>query len=222
MKVNEEEVKTADKLEINKDMHYSRSSISLGSIHEENSKKSSIQQRQQHTGKTSNNINKRFTKIYSATPPLTRRATNKHFNTFKFDAKTRRSYSTSNLQVKDEETTTKGKRGGSLRSSNISLSPLKTSTSFSSFCSDKHQGCIQHSALNIQGVMTWVSFILPALKDNSDTVILVIPGNPGAVEFYDRFIEQLYQDCGLPIFGISHAGTSFECLLHISFTSFVR
>jgi len=77
--------------------------------------------------------------------------------------------------------------------------------SFSSLCSDRHNG-IQHSALNINNIMTWVSFILPACKDNSDTVILVIPGNPGAIEFYDRFIEHLFDKCNLPIFGISHAG----------------
>ena len=219
MKVNDGEISTLENLKTSESHCYSESSISsLASIHEENIQEASIQQQkqqQQQTKKIPNNNNnnlnnnsKTFTKIHSATPPLTRRASNKHFNN-KFETKTHRSYSTSNLRAVNEPTaTTREKRGGSLRSSNVSLSPLRNTTSFSSFCSDKHHGCIQHNALNIQGVMTWVSFILPALKDNSDTVILVIPGNPGAIEFYDRFIEQLYQDCGLPIFGISHAGES--------------
>ena len=188
---------------------HSKSSISLGSILEDqlSAKHRSSKGQESKT----NNINNRHTKKYSATPPLTRA---KKYSTSNIETKAAirsmytRSYSVCNLRANNSllGVTIKEKRGGSLRSSKVSLSPLKTSTSFSSFCSEKRHGSIQHSALNIQGVMTWVSFILPALKDKSDTVILVIPGNPGAIEFYDRFIEQLYQDCGMPIFGISHAG----------------
>ena len=39
-------------------------------------------------------------------------------------------------------------------------------------------------------------------------VIVVIPGNPGLVEFYDEFITTLFHTIGAscPVYGISHAG----------------
>lgn len=80
-----------------------------------------------------------------------------------------------------------------------------STSSFSSMCSDKHKG-IQHNAVNIDNVVTWVSFLLPDCKDHSDSIILFIPGNPGAIEFYDKFLENLFEQCNIPVIGISHAG----------------
>ena len=182
------------------------SSVSLVAIMEGSSRKI-------HAN-NNNYSNNKFRQGYSATPPLIR----KHTKYMKISETKRRSFSACNLsppsQASDdnaflEETYPKENRGRSLcSSSNFSLSTplIKTSSSFSSFCSEKRHSKIHHNALNIKGVMTWVSYILPDLKESSDTVILVIPGNPGAIEFYDRFIEQLFKECRVPIFGISHAG----------------
>uniref|UniRef100_A0A7M5VE20 Lipid droplet-associated hydrolase n=2 Tax=Clytia hemisphaerica TaxID=252671 RepID=A0A7M5VE20_9CNID len=145
------------------------------------------------------------------TPPLSKR---RFGDVEDLVTKTSRSLSTTNLPDNIPSHRLPPKiRASSLRSSNASLGSLRkqnltsvsSTQSFSSLCSDRHNG-IQHSALNINDVMTWISFILPDCKDNSDTVIVVIPGNPGAIEFYDRFMENLFQYCKLPIFGISHAG----------------
>lgn len=98
--------------------------------------------------------------------------------------------------------------GSSASSASGNLSDRRRSNStasFSSMCSDKHKG-IQHSAVNIDNIMTWVSFLLPDTKHHSDSVILFIPGNPGAIEFYDKFLESLFEQCNIPVIGISHAG----------------
>ncbi|XP_037071504.1 lipid droplet-associated hydrolase-like, partial [Pollicipes pollicipes] len=41
-------------------------------------------------------------------------------------------------------------------------------------------------------------------------VVLVIPGNPGLIEYYDKFMATLYQELGgdIPVWGISHGGHS--------------
>lgn len=35
-----------------------------------------------------------------------------------------------------------------------------------------------------------------------------ISGNPGSVEYYDRFMECLHEESGWPVWGLSHAGHS--------------
>lgn len=47
-----------------------------------------------------------------------------------------------------------------------------------------------------------------ASSTHSEAIILVIPGNPGIIDYYDEFMESLYKslDCKVPVWGISHAG----------------
>lgn len=61
----------------------------------------------------------------------------------------------------------------------------------------------------VGGIPTVVSKILPS-NSYSDCAIVVIPGNPGLIEYYDDFISSLFEASGekLPIYGISHAGTN--------------
>lgn len=51
----------------------------------------------------------------------------------------------------------------------------------------------------------WIDETLP---DNDKMLILFIPGNPGAVEYYEEFVSALYEGLQrtVPIWGISHAG----------------
>ena len=72
--------------------------------------------------------------------------------------------------------------------------------------------------VNVYGVPTWISCI-KAQDMQNDKYVLVIPGNPGPIGFYESFIESLYKtsDCSLTIYGISHAGLFFvELSIHIS------
>lgn len=59
----------------------------------------------------------------------------------------------------------------------------------------------------VSGIPTVVSKLLP-LSGSSDFAVVVIPGNPGLIEYYDQFISSLFQAGGekLHIYGISHAG----------------
>lgn len=66
---------------------------------------------------------------------------------------------------------------------------------------------ICHSAVNVDNILTNISYILPNTYSKEDgPVILFIPGNPGIIEFYDSLLEQLFDCCGIPIFGVSYAG----------------
>lgn len=66
---------------------------------------------------------------------------------------------------------------------------------------------IRHTAVNVDNILTNISYILPNTYDKKNgTVILFIPGNPGIIEFYDSFLEQLFDCCGIPLFGVSYAG----------------
>ena len=66
---------------------------------------------------------------------------------------------------------------------------------------------ISHTGLVVRDVLTNISYIRPEDEDESnDTVIVVIPGNPGAIGYYDKFIEYLYRFYQVPIYGISYAG----------------
>ena len=44
--------------------------------------------------------------------------------------------------------------------------------------------------------------------DKHKRLVVVIPGNPGAIEFYDEFMKLLHQSSGWPVWGLSHAGHS--------------
>ena len=59
----------------------------------------------------------------------------------------------------------------------------------------------------VDGLPTVVSKILPK-KRNNKYVIVVIPGNPGLVEFYDDFVATLFNSLHgqSPVYAISHAG----------------
>jgi len=74
--------------------------------------------------------------------------------------------------------------------------------------------------VNVYGVPTWISCIKPK-ETQSKIFVLVIPGNPGPIGFYESFIESLFltSDCSLTIYGISHAGHHFipcECNIETS------
>ena len=66
---------------------------------------------------------------------------------------------------------------------------------------------------NIGGINTNVSYLVPSEMSGKDEdeeeeqkVIVFIPGNPGAINFYDSFFEYLFDRYRVPIYGISHAG----------------
>ena len=69
--------------------------------------------------------------------------------------------------------------------------------------------------VNIYGVPTWISCIKPK-ETQSKIFVLVIPGNPGPIGFYESFIESLYltSDCSLTVYGISHAGLQYILMLY--------
>ena len=77
---------------------------------------------------------------------------------------------------------------------------------------------VKHSAISIKNVLILVSHILP-ICDNGDSVIVFIPGNPGAIEFYDMFIEYLCIECQIPIFGVSYAGMILPFLCKIMYST---
>ena len=68
--------------------------------------------------------------------------------------------------------------------------------------------------VNVNGLPTVVSKIFPQ-KNNQKHAIVIIPGNPGLVEFYDVFITTLFDTLQgqCPIYAISHAG---KCNLEAS------
>jgi hypothetical protein len=45
-------------------------------------------------------------------------------------------------------------------------------------------------------------------KSKCKKAVVLIPGNPGIIRFYDSFLQSLFGECKekLPIFGIQHAG----------------
>lgn len=68
-------------------------------------------------------------------------------------------------------------------------------------------GKLYKEVITLDGVRTVLSKILPQRKINKH-VIVVIPGNPGLIEFYDDFVTSLFDALQgqLPVFGISHTG----------------
>ncbi|XP_060586139.1 lipid droplet-associated hydrolase-like [Ruditapes philippinarum] len=61
--------------------------------------------------------------------------------------------------------------------------------------------------INVLGMPTSVLKYGEILQDTK-SMFLVVPGNPGVVEFYDDFMSHLYTSCGgtVPVWGVSHAG----------------
>ena len=62
----------------------------------------------------------------------------------------------------------------------------------------------------VNGIPTLISRIHAANFDISQCkkAVILIPGNPGIVRFYDAFLEHLFYKCDgkIPMFGIQHAG----------------
>lgn len=71
----------------------------------------------------------------------------------------------------------------------------------------------------VHGFPTVVSKILPR-KEVHDTVIVVVPGNPGIIDFYDVYLESLFRasGCKVPVYGVEHAGI-FVVLIKICISS---
>ncbi len=83
---------------------------------------------------------------------------------------------------------------------------------------------VEHMAANMDGLWT----VIAKTKNFDHEVscskraIVVIPGNPGLIEFYEVFIECLYKLKGTPIIGFSHAGIDgFVCLYNKNQSIFV-
>ena len=53
--------------------------------------------------------------------------------------------------------------------------------------------------------------------------VVLIPGNPGVIRFYESFLESLFDECEgrIPMFGIQHAGIHFCVLSRCSALSFI-
>lgn len=78
---------------------------------------------------------------------------------------------------------------------------------------------VSHTGVMVRDTLTNISYIRPD-GNVSDAVIVVIPGNPGAIGFYDKFIEYLFQIYEIPIYGVSYAGESFVYTFLSSFCNF--
>lgn len=66
---------------------------------------------------------------------------------------------------------------------------------------------VQHEVVLVNGIPTRVSSATPD-EETTNVAIVVIPGNPGCIGFYDVFISSLFEAGRrrLPVYGISHAG----------------
>ena len=67
---------------------------------------------------------------------------------------------------------------------------------------------IDHQAENIDGFSTVIATTKNFEEEMGKTkaVIVLVPGNPGLIEFYEVFMEKLHELRKLPIIGFSHAG----------------
>ncbi|XP_067931709.1 lipid droplet-associated hydrolase-like [Watersipora subatra] len=63
-----------------------------------------------------------------------------------------------------------------------------------------------HEYPNIHGIHTHV--IKCGQIDSTKRLVVVIPGNPGAIGFYEKFMSTLHKESGWPVWGLSHAGHS--------------
>ena len=66
---------------------------------------------------------------------------------------------------------------------------------------------LKYEVRNILGYSTVISSIGFSKEKIDDKVIVLIPGNPGLIEFYQVFMKKLFALKKIPILGISHAGT---------------
>ena len=82
------------------------------------------------------------------------------------------------------------------------------------------KNAVKRSVKNVMGIPTVVSS-LGNLSDNNVCVIF-IPGNPGVIEFYDVFLERLYERSAkrLPVIGIAQGGETMTSLLTYEGTIF--
>ena len=73
---------------------------------------------------------------------------------------------------------------------------------------ENHAKSIDHRAENIDRFSTVVATTknFNIEMEKTKTVIVLIPGNPGLIEFYEVFMEKLHELRKLPIIGFSHAG----------------
>jgi hypothetical protein len=72
---------------------------------------------------------------------------------------------------------------------------------------------VNYSLLEIspkQFVRVLRCFPTTAQSKRVDTMFVIIPGNPGLVEFYEQFAIELCQKTNYPIIGISHTGHLFD------------
>lgn len=69
--------------------------------------------------------------------------------------------------------------------------------------------------LTVNGLPTVVSKILPRNNIHKHVIVL-IPGNPGLVEFYDDFITALFDSLQrqYPVYAMAHAGMYFKSLMY--------
>lgn len=69
---------------------------------------------------------------------------------------------------------------------------------------------MNEAILNINNVptkiVTWGQWIEEDFKSSSKDVIILIPGNPGITEFYKDFMKTIYENTGIPVWAIGHAG----------------
>jgi len=74
-------------------------------------------------------------------------------------------------------------------------------------CLEEHSPQIERKVIPVNGIPTVIS-VLKSQESHPKASVVVIPGNPGLVEYYDAFISALFEASGrsLSIFGISHAG----------------
>ena len=78
---------------------------------------------------------------------------------------------------------------------------------------------------NINGIPSLISKIHAENFDikQCKKAVVLIPGNPGIIRFYDSFLESLFDECEgrIPMFGIQHAGIHFCVLCQFSALSFI-
>jgi len=69
---------------------------------------------------------------------------------------------------------------------------------------------VKHRVENVFGYSTVVASIgfddELQVVDGTKNIIVLIPGNPGLIEFYQVFMKRLYELKSIPIIGFSHAG----------------
>ena len=67
---------------------------------------------------------------------------------------------------------------------------------------------VNHEIALINGIATRISSTVPREETEVSPCMVIIPGNPGDIGFYDIFISALFQAGKekFPVYGVSHAG----------------